>query len=187
MKIIVGLGNPGKKYAGTRHNLGFDVVASLAEKLGVARFQAKFDAEIGEARHGEEKVLLVRPLTYMNLSGRSVRPLVDFYQQPLSEILVICDDLSLPTGKVRLRGQGSAGGQKGLQNICELLGSNEVPRLRIGIGTTPPHWDTSDYVLSRFNSDELKTVTESVAIATNAALLWVESGLTATMNQYNRN
>lgn len=185
MKIIVGLGNPGKKYAGTRHNLGFEAIDSLANKLGVTRIQTKFDAEIGDSSIDGEKVLLVRPLTYMNLSGRAVRPIVDFYQLPLSELLVICDDLSLPPGKIRIRGQGSAGGQKGLQNICDLLGTNVFPRLRIGIGAAPPQWDAADYVLSRFNKDETSVIADAISRATDATIVWIKSGLVAAMNQYN--
>ncbi|MEQ1903888.1 MAG: aminoacyl-tRNA hydrolase [Pirellulaceae bacterium] len=185
MKIIVGLGNPGKKYQGTRHNIGFDVIQRLADRWGVARFQAKHDAEIGETLVGSEKVLLVRPLTYMNLSGNSVKPLVDFFQLPLSELLIICDDLALPPGKIRLRGQGSSGGQKGLQNICDRMGTQTVPRVRIGIGETPEHWETSDFVLSKFTKFEQDTFDAAVEIAANAAEEWVRNGLLSAMNRFN--
>lgn len=185
MKLIVGLGNPGKKYDGTRHNVGFECLQRLADEAGVARFQGKFQAEIAEYLLGSEKVVLMRPLTYMNLSGNSVRPCLDFFQLRLSDLLVICDDLALAPGKIRLRAQGSSGGQKGLQSIADRLGSNEFSRLRIGIGATPPQWETADYVLSRFSPEERTCIERGVMRAADAVRCWISEGIGAAMNRFN--
>jgi PTH1 family peptidyl-tRNA hydrolase len=186
MKVVVGLGNPGKTYENTRHNVGFSVIACLASRWQAARPSAKFQAEIAEIRLENEKTLLVCPLTFMNLSGRSVGQLVAFYRVPLEDLLIICDDLSLPLGKIRLRGQGSSGGQKGLQDVIATLGSSAFPRLRIGIDATPAGWDTADYVLSKFSSDEAPVVAATVERAADVVEMWAKSGLTEAMNKYNR-
>jgi PTH1 family peptidyl-tRNA hydrolase len=185
MKAVIGLGNPGLKYEGTRHNIGFDCLRMLSKRLGITRFQGKYDAEIGDAIVDGEKVILVFPLTYMNLSGNSVKPIVDFFRLPLSDLLVICDDLALEPGKIRLRAKGSSGGQKGLKHICERLGSDEVPRLRIGIGATPAHWETADYVLSKFSSAEATEIELAKHRGVAAVECWLKNGLVVAMNQFN--
>lgn len=185
MKLIVGLGNPGRKYAGTRHNIGFDVLTELATRHGADKPKAKFDGELVEARIENEKVLLLWPLTYMNNSGQCVQPTRDFYKVTNEELLVICDDVSLPTGKLRVRAKGSSGGQNGLKDIIRRLGTEEFPRLRIGIGAQPPGWELADYVLSKFDKDEEPIVKVAVQNAADAVSEWIKQGLAACMNKYN--
>ncbi len=185
MKLVVGLGNPGPKYAGTRHNVGFDVIAQLAKKHGDGRTRSKFTAELMEARIGGEKIVLMSPLTYMNESGRSVQPARDFYKLALEDVLVVCDDLSLPVAKLRFRPGGSAGGQKGLADILRRLGSQEVPRLRIGIGQTPPGWDAAAYVLGKFAAEERAEVELAIQRAATAVADWVDHDTAFCMNRYN--
>jgi len=185
MKLIVGLGNPGRKYAGTRHNVGFEVLAELAKRLGADKPKSRFDGELTEAQIDSQRVLLLWPLTYMNNSGGCVQPTRDFYKVASEDLLVVCDDVSLPTGKLRLRAKGSSGGQKGLKDIIGRLGTEEFPRLRIGIGTQPPGWELADYVLSKFSSDEEPVVREAISKAADAAIDWIRSGLAPAMNKYN--
>jgi PTH1 family peptidyl-tRNA hydrolase len=185
MKLIVGLGNPGRKYAGTRHNIGFEVLAELAKRLAADKPKATFDGELSEVQIDSERVLLLWPLTYMNLSGGSVQPARDFYKVANEELLVVCDDVSLPAGKLRLRAKGSSGGQNGLKDIIRRLGTEEFPRLRIGIGAMPPGWQMADYVLSKFGKDEEPLVREAIEKAADAAVDWVKSGINAAMNKYN--
>lgn len=185
MKVVVGLGNPGLKYAGTRHNVGFEVVAELARRQGASKPKVKYEAELAEATLGSEKVLLVAPQTYMNLSGRTVQPLVDFYQLPLDDLLVVCDDLNLDLGRLRLRPGGSAGGQKGLADIIRRLGTEQFPRLRIGIGRPPGQMDSADYVLSRFRKDEREDIEHALLAAADGVELWTRDGLPAAMNRLN--
>jgi PTH1 family peptidyl-tRNA hydrolase len=185
MKVVVGLGNPGRDYENTRHNVGFAVISELSRRGGSPRPAAKFQAELTEIRFGSDKVVLVCPLTFMNRSGTTVGPLVAFYKLPPEDLIVVCDDLSLPLGKIRLRGQGSSGGQKGLQDVIRVLGTEAVPRLRIGIGATPDGWETADFVLSRFSADEAPVVQQTVATAVEAVESWISAGLLATMNKFN--
>jgi PTH1 family peptidyl-tRNA hydrolase len=185
VKLVVGLGNPGSQYAGTRHNIGFEVLSRLATRWNTPAPRAKFQGEVAEAAVGAEKVLLLWPLTFMNLSGASVLAARDFYKLPHADLMVICDDLNLPTGKVRVRGKGSAGGQKGLDDILRRLGADDVPRLRIGIGQVPPGRETTGYVLGKFTTDEQQAVGPAVAKAADAVATWVAQGITACMNQYN--
>jgi PTH1 family peptidyl-tRNA hydrolase len=184
MKVIVGLGNPGPKYAGTRHNVGFDVVDYLAAAPGVAAFRERFEAFVAEAKEGGESVLLMKPLTFMNLSGRAVRAALDFYKLPVESLLVVCDDFNLPLGKLRVRVKGSHGGQNGLRNIQDQLGTDAYTRLRIGVGQPEPG-DAVDFVLSRFRPAERKASDEAVANAAQACLVWVRSGIEACMNRFN--
>jgi peptidyl-tRNA hydrolase, PTH1 family len=184
MKVIVGLGNPGPKYAGTRHNVGFEVIDYLAAAPGCSMFREKFEAFVAESKEGEESVLLVKPLTFMNLSGRAVRAAIDFYKLPLAELLVVCDDFNLPLGKLRIRPKGSHGGQNGLRSIQEQLGTDEFTRLRIGVGQPGPG-DAVDHVLSKFRPGERKAVEDAIAIAAQAALVWVRQGTAAAMNRFN--
>jgi len=184
MKVIVGLGNPGAKYAGTRHNVGFEVVDYLAAAPACTPFREKFEAFVAELKEGDETILLVKPLTFMNLSGRAVRAVLDFFKLPLDQVLVICDDFNLPLGKLRIRAKGSHGGQNGLRNIQEQLGTDEYTRLRIGVGEPGPG-DAVDHVLSKFKPGERKAVEEAIAVAAQAALTWIRQGTPAAMNRFN--
>jgi PTH1 family peptidyl-tRNA hydrolase len=185
MKLVVGLGNPGRKYAGTRHNVGFDVLDELSRRAAAPAPRASMEALIADAQLAGERVLFAAPQTYMNLSGRSVRQIVDFYKLPLHDLLVICDDLNLPCGKLRLRTSGSAGGQKGLQNIIEHLGTEQFPRLRIGIDRPPPKFDSAAYVLARFKSEEREKIDDAIISAANGVEKWLRDGADAAMNQVN--
>ena len=185
MKIIAGLGNPGRKYEGTRHNVGFVVLAKLAAKCGDGSVKARFRGEVMEGRVGQEKVLLLSPLTYMNLSGESIREAKDFYKAEVEDILVVCDDFSLPLGKIRMRPKGSSGGQKGLANTIKHLSSEEFPRLRLGIGPPPENWEVADYVLSKFSKEEQTDIEHATDRAANAAMDWVLHGMDECMNRYN--
>lgn len=185
MKLVVGLGNPGRKYDGTRHNVGFEVIAELARRYDVGRAKAKFDGEMVEARIGNEKTILLCPLTFMNLSGRCVQPVVDFYKIPINDVLIICDDFSLALARLRIKPTGSAGGQNGLKDIIQRLGTKDVPRLRIGIGTPPPRWDVADYVLGKFDKANLVTIESGVKRAADATEMWISEGIQKVMNKYN--
>ncbi|MBC8114393.1 MAG: aminoacyl-tRNA hydrolase [Candidatus Saccharimonas sp.] len=185
MKIVVGLGNPGDKYEGTRHNVGFDVLAELGRRWGAGKPKVRFEAEVAEIACGTEKLLLVAPQTFMNLSGRSVQQFIRFFQAELTDVLVVCDDLNLKVGQLRLRASGSAGGQKGLQSILTCLGSEVVPRLRLGIGRPPANIDASDYVLSRFRKDELEQTDGAIVRAASAVDVWAKDGISVAMNQFN--
>jgi peptidyl-tRNA hydrolase, PTH1 family len=185
MKLVVGLGNPGRKYEGTRHNLGYAVLAAMVEKYPSSRPKEKFHGEVVETDLEGEKILLLAPLTYMNRSGLSVRTARDFYGLADSDLLVVCDDLNLPLGKMRFRSGGSAGGQKGLEDIIRVLGTEEFPRLRIGIGSPPEGWDASDYVLGRFPGDQRAEIDEAIKQAAEAVAGWVRQGLAYCMNHYN--
>lgn len=185
MKIIVGLGNPGRKYVGTRHNVGFDVVAEIARRTSATAPRSAFEAEVVETRLEDERALLAAPQTFMNLSGRSVRKILDFYKLAVSELLVICDDLNLPVGRCRLRAGGSAGGQKGLQSIIQHVGGENFARLRIGIGRPPERMDASAFVLQRFAPTEKETIAAALHQAAEAAELWATLGPQAAMNRVN--
>jgi PTH1 family peptidyl-tRNA hydrolase len=184
MKLIIGLGNPGPKYAGTRHNVGFEVIDYLAAAPGTTPFREKFEALIAEQKEGGETLLLVKPLTFMNLSGKAARALADFYKVALTDVLVICDDFNLPLGKLRLRAKGSHGGQNGLRNVQEQFGTDAYARLRLGVGA-PNFGDAVDHVLSKFKAGERAAVDDAVAESAQAALLWARSGIEAAMNRFN--
>jgi PTH1 family peptidyl-tRNA hydrolase len=185
MHLIVGLGNPGNKYQGTRHNVGFEVAARLAKKFGTSAARAKFEGEFVEGSIGGQKSLILTPLTYMNASGKSVLALRDFYKIENEKLLIVCDDFALPLGILRLRGKGTSGGQKGLDDILRRLGTDEIPRLRIGIGPVPAGRDPAAFVLGKFTKDDQATVDEAISKACEAAECWVRQGLAAAMNQYN--
>ena len=185
LKLVVGLGNPGRKYVTTRHNIGFGVVEMLAHRHGLGKARSKFRGETVEFNIGGQRGLLLCPHTYMNRSGLSVLEARDFFKVDHADVLIICDDFSLPLGRLRCRAKGSAGGQKGLQDIFRCLGTQEVPRLRVGIGPPPDGWDMADYVLSRFSSDELPVVRDAIARAADAAADWAKGGIEACMNRYN--
>jgi PTH1 family peptidyl-tRNA hydrolase len=183
-KVVVGLGNPGSKYDGTRHNIGFEVIDRLALCRPDNRFNQKFEAEIAEIEIDFRRVLLVKPQTFMNLSGRAVGALAGFYKVPVSEILVVCDDLSLPLGRLRLRAGGSDGGQKGLRDIARALGTDQFPRLRVGIGDRGVI-DAADFVLSRFRPSERPVIDSAMLSALQAVGVWVSSGIDQAMNRFN--
>lgn len=185
MKMIVGLGNPGKKYDKTRHNIGFDLVDKLASAWAALPPRVRSKGEVAEATFGQEKLLLVKPQTFMNLSGECVQPLRDFHKIELRDVLVVCDDLSLEVGKLRLRSSGSSGGQKGLADILQRLGSQEIPRLRIGIGATPSGWDAADYVLSRFSPSDRSEIELMLSKAQEAVEFWIREGIDKAMSRYN--
>jgi len=184
-KLVVGLGNPGSKYDGTRHNIGFETVDRLAASAAGARFGRKFDGLLAEAEIDFRRALLLKPETFMNLSGRCVAQAARFYKiDPNRDLLVICDDLNLPLGKLRLRAGGSDGGQKGLRDVTANLGTEAYARLRIGVGERGPI-DASDFVLSRFRPVERPAIDDALIEATQAVAVWVAQGLDAAMNRFN--
>ena len=185
MKLIVGLGNPGDQYKATRHNVGFEVVARLAKKFGAGTPRARFQGETVEVTIAGAKVLLLTPLTYMNASGGSVLAARDFYKIENNDVLVICDDFNLPLAKLRLRAKGSAGGQNGLADVIRRLGTEEISRLRIGVGAPAADRGATSHVLGRFLKDEQPVIAEALDRAVEAAAAWVGAGLEATMNKYN--
>ncbi|PQO44543.1 aminoacyl-tRNA hydrolase [Blastopirellula marina] len=185
MKLVVGLGNPGKKYEGTRHNVGFEVIQTLSKRHAGGAFKSKFNGQLTEIGAGGQKLMLLCPLTYMNRSGNSVRPAFDFYKLTLEDVLIVCDDFNLPLAKLRLKGKGSAGGQNGLADVIQKLGSDEVPRLRVGIGTPREGVDVANYVLSNFAKAEKPEVDLCVERAASAVEDWASQGLTYAMNLYN--
>lgn len=184
MKLIVGLGNPGKKYEKTRHNTGFMVVDRVADQCQITISQNKFNALIAQTTIGSIPVLLMKPQTYMNLSGEAVIAASKFYKIQPEDILVISDDLDLPIGKIRLRETGSAGGQKGLKNIMDHLHTQQIPRLRVGIGKNP-FIDTVDYVLGKIEKENLDTFNDSLDRAAAASIAFVLYGMKEAMNRYN--
>jgi peptidyl-tRNA hydrolase, PTH1 family len=157
----------------------------LSRRFGADRPKLRFEAELSEIVVGGRKVLLLAPQTYMNNSGRSVRQLVDFYQVPAESVLVACDDINLPLGRIRIRASGSSGGQKGLQDIIRHLGTEVVPRLRIGVGSPPGQMDSADYVLARFGTAEREVIDQAIVQGANAVELWVTGGLSSAMNRFN--
>jgi len=187
MKVVVGLGNPGPRYRGTRHNVGFAVIDYLAQGPGAGSFRSRFQAQTAELREGDLQMLLVKPETFMNLSGRCVREFVDFYKLPVEDLLIVCDDINLPLGKLRARARGSAGGHNGLRNIQDQLGTADYSRLRIGVDApTLKHDDaTVDHVLSRFKPGEQSVIDEAIEKAAQAVMLWANRGIDACMNSIN--
>lgn len=185
MKLVVGLGNPGATYEGTRHNIGFEVLGELALRWRADRPRLRFEANVIESNQNGEKVLLAAPQTFMNLSGRSVQQLIKFFQIELSNVLVVCDDINLKTGQLRLRASGSAGGQKGLLSIVQVCGTEAVPRLRIGVGRPPDKIDASRHVLARFRKEELAEIDTAIRGAATGVELWIKQGISAAMNVIN--
>lgn len=184
MKMIVGLGNPGKDYKDTRHNIGFMVLEELASRYPVEKQESRFDAIIGHIRINGEKVLLVKPLTYMNLSGRAVQPLLHWYKLALEELIVVFDDMDLPAGSLRIRANGGSGGHKGMASISERLASKEIARIRVGIGR-PEYGENVNWVLGRFSREEKEFFQNAIGNATDALEIWVKQGIVAAMNAYN--
>ena len=186
MKLIVGLGNPGSKYAHTRHNVGWEVIDRLADKLDVRVITNRSHGLTGQCFYGGEKLLLIKPLTYMNLSGECVGPLMDYYKLEPEDVIVICDDVNLPLGQLRVRGKGSPGGHNGLENIIYHLQSQDFPRIRCGVGPQPLQMDLVDFVLSHFTAEEDKLLIPAEEKAAEAALCLIQDGLPAAMNQFNQ-
>ena len=184
MHVICGLGNPGKEYEATRHNMGFLAVDVLADKLGVSVRQLKFKALIGEGRIGTEKVLLVKPQTYMNLSGECIRPLMDFYKLEPEKLIVIYDDIDLSVGDIRVRAFGGPGTHNGMRSIVKLLGSDRFPRVRIGTGANGSQ-DLASYVLGKWTESERPLLADAVKNAADAAEAIVALGADKAMNRYN--
>jgi PTH1 family peptidyl-tRNA hydrolase len=185
MKLVVGLGNPGRKYQTTRHNIGYEVLWSLARRFGKGSPKSSFQGEVVDAELGGVRSLLLWPQTFMNRSGASVVLARDFYKLQNDELLVVCDDLNLPLARLRVRAKGSSGGQKGLEDIIRALGSDEFPRLRVGIGQPPEGWDAVNYVLGKFSKQELAEVQVAVERAADAVVEWARDGIAACMNRFN--
>ena len=185
MRMIVGLGNPGRKYELTKHNVGFLVADLLADHFDIDISTKKENALVGEARMGGEKILLVKPQTFMNLSGQAVGALARFYQIPAENIIVVYDDLDIPLGKVRVRAKGSAGGHNGIKSLIQHLGTMEFPRVKIGIGRPDPNWQTPDYVLSPFNDEEWKNINPALTSAKDGILEILKNGTHQAMNKFN--
>lgn len=183
--LIVGLGNPGREYRENRHNIGFMLVDRLCVRLNVSLNRLQAQALVGSTFDGERKIIFAKPQTYMNLSGQSVQGLMRFYKLPLSNLLVAHDDLDLPLGTIRMRPGGGSAGQKGIASIIERLGTQDFPRLRLGIGRPPGPMDPADYVLQDFSSSDLPLLSETLERAADAALTWISQGLETAMNQFN--
>ena len=185
MKLIIGLGNPGKKYENTRHNVGFDVVSELARRVSHESPRVRFEGLTVEGQSAGQRLLLLWPHTYMNLSGRSVAAAMNFYKLSPGKALVVCDEFQLLLGKLRVRARGSSGGQKGLENVIQHLGTEEVCRLRVGVGPVPERWDPANFVLGKFSTQERETMDVTIATAADAIECWVAHGTEETMNQFN--
>ena len=184
--LIVGLGNVGDKYEGTRHNVGFRVADELAERAGVPVQRLKYRALTGQAEIGGTRVLLMKPVTFMNLSGEAVRPAADFYKVPPDHILVLSDDVSLPVGKLRIRRGGSAGGHNGLKNIIQHLGTDQFPRVKVGVGEKPhPDYDMADWVLGKFQGEDRKAIDQAVQRAADAVERLLREGPERAMSRFN--
>ncbi len=184
MHLVVGLGNPGKQYDQTRHNLGFRVCGELRERLPSGTLRERFSSRVTETSGPGGKVLLIEPQTYMNLSGRAVAEAVGFYKVPMQDVLVVCDDFNLPLGRLRLRRDGSHGGHNGLRNVIECLGDDAFARLRIGIGPLDGR-DPVSFCLGTFRPEEQGEVERMIRAAADAVLYWLEAGLDAAMNRFN--
>ena len=186
MKIICGLGNPGKLYELTHHNMGFLAIDELADRLDIKVNKLKFKALLGEGRIGDEKVILVKPQTYMNLSGEAVAEAVSFYKIPAERVIVVSDEMSLPIGKLRIREKGSAGGHNGLKNIIQHLGTDAFPRIRLGVGAPPhPDYDVKDWVLSVFRNQDAEDMAQTAKKAAEAVECYITSGAQRAMNRFN--
>ena len=185
MKLIVGLGNPGAKYSGTRHNVGFDCIDVCAEQLRIELNESKFKGIFGKGIVGGEKVFLLKPLTYMNLSGESVRPLMDYYGIAIEDVVVIYDDMDLPTGKIRLRQKGSAGGHNGIKSLIQHLGTSEFNRIRIGVDRPQNGESIVNYVLGTYRPDEVERVADSIKQAAKAVEAWTNKPFLQVMSEFN--
>ena len=186
MYLIVGLGNPGRQYEATRHNMGFDVIDKLVEEYQVPQAGVKFNAMYGKGRIGGQPVILMKPLSYMNLSGGPIREMANYFKiDPETEMIVIYDDIDLDPGQLRIRKKGSAGGHNGIKHIIQQLGTQNFVRIKVGVGAKPKGWDLADYVLSRFGAEEQKIMDEAFGEAAEAAVMMMTTGAERAMNHYN--
>ena len=186
MFVIVGLGNPEKKYFHTRHNVGFDTIDALSDKYGIGLTETKFKAVYGKGRIGNERVILVKPLTYMNLSGEAVAPICNYFKvDTKTDLIIISDDVELDVGKLRIRPKGSSGGHNGLKNIIAQLGHEEFTRVRIGVGKKPKEWDMVDWVLGHFEGEDATSIKEGIDNACDAVVEIMENGTDSAMNKFN--
>lgn len=185
MYIIAGLGNPGREYEGTRHNVGFMALDQLADRLGIEIGEKAHRALIGKGRIEGNRVLLVKPQTYMNRSGESLRQVLDYYKEEPSSLIVVYDDISLDPGAIRIRGKGSAGGHNGVKSIIAHLGTQEFARIRIGVGAKPPRMDLADYVLGHFSGDDMRRIEEACRDGAVAAAVMITEGIETAMNRFN--
>lgn len=185
MYVVVGLGNPGKQYENTRHNVGFNVIDILAKEYGISVSKIKHKALIGEGRVGSEKVLLVKPQTYMNLSGETLIDIYNYYKVDMENIIVIYDDIDLDVGKIRIRKKGSGGTHNGMRSIIKCLGANDFPRVRVGVSKPKPGQDLADFVLSRFRKEESDDVELGLEKAAKAVDVMIRDNIDLAMNKYN--
>ncbi|MCR5798211.1 MAG: aminoacyl-tRNA hydrolase [Eubacterium sp.] len=185
MKLIVGLGNPGREYAGTRHNVGFGVIARLSEEYGINLNIKEHKAVCGKGMIGTEKVIIAQPQTYMNNSGESIRSFVDYYKIDVEDVIVAFDDIDLPVGTIRIRAKGSAGGHNGVKSIINHLGTNEFARIKIGVGGKPEGGNLVSHVLGRFSKSDEKEISDSLDRACSAVKLMVDGDINKAMNCYN--
>jgi PTH1 family peptidyl-tRNA hydrolase len=183
--LLIGLGNPGREYKDTRHNFGFMLIDRIAVRLNARGMKVQSKAIVMNTTHEERKLILAKPQTFMNLSGQSVQGLVHFYKIPLTNVMILSDDLDIPFGTVRIRASGGPGGQRGLSSILEKLGTKDVPRMRLGIGRPPGRMDPSAYVLQNFSRDEMQTLSEVLDHGVEATLAFVTHGLNKAMNEFN--
>ena len=187
MLAIVGLGNPGEKYEHTRHNVGYDVISIIAAKLDTPIKKLKFQGTIGETIYKGEKLVLIKPQTYMNLSGLTVQEAMSWYKLEPKDVLILVDDIDLPFGQVRVRAKGGPGTHNGLRHIVQCTGSGDFPRVRVGMGAPPPEWDLADWVLSKFQTEEERKIAYGAYLtAADAALCWAENGIDVAMNRFNK-
>lgn len=185
MFLIVGLGNPGKRYENTRHNVGFMTVDYLAEKLGITVNKIRFKGAYGQAIYKGQKVILLKPQTFMNLSGESVRPVMDYFGIKEENLIVLTDDIDIEFGMVRVKKKGSAGTHNGLKSIIQHLGSQDFPRVKIAVGKKPAYMDLADFVLSKFDKDEVKILDQEIELAGQACFEIIENGIDTAMNKIN--
>ena len=183
--LLIGLGNPGREYANTRHNFGFMAIDRLAVRLNARGMKVMSKAIVMDSKYEDHKLILAKPQTFMNLSGQSVQGLAHFYKIPNENLMILSDDLDLPFGTIRIRASGGPGGQRGLSSILEKLGTKDIPRMRRGIGRPPGRMEPADYVLQNFSRDDLKSISEILDRAADAAIEFVTNGLTAAMNKFN--
>lgn len=185
--LIIGLGNPGKKYENTRHNVGFDTIDYLSQKYNIRLSKIGFKAVYGEGDIDGIRIILLKPQTFMNLSGESVRDIVAWYKIPLERVIIIYDDIDLDSGKIRVRPKGSSGTHNGMKSIIYQLQADDFPRIRIGIGRPPEKWDLADYVLSKFSKSDREIIGQSIEKAAQAAIMVAQNGPEKAMNSYNTN
>ena len=184
--LLIGLGNPGRDYKFTRHNIGFLIIDELSDRWSIKISQVKNKALIGSGLYNQSRIILAKPQTFMNLSGQSVVSLIKYYKLPIENTLIIHDDLDLPFGTLRMRPSGSAGGQKGILSVIQMLGSDQIPRLRIGIGRPPGRMDPVNYVLQRFSTHEEDILKDVIDRACNACQSFMENGIEQSMNRFNQ-